>query len=96
MLEILCPYCGIRDQNEFSHHGEGHIVRPKNPETLSDAEWGNYVFFRSNIKGNHSELWLHRHGCRKIFNVLRNTVSDDIIASYKIGAKLPAQPQKRN
>ena len=28
---INCPYCGERDQAEFTCGGEAHIARPKNP-----------------------------------------------------------------
>ena len=46
MLNINCPWCGLRDQTEFSYGGEAHIVRPKDPDALSDDEWGHYLFFR--------------------------------------------------
>jgi len=39
MFLINCPYCGERDQNEFSCGGEAHIVRPKNPLDLTDDSW---------------------------------------------------------
>lgn len=86
MLNIPCPYCGTRDQSEFSHHGEAHIVRPLKSDTLSDTQWGDYVFFRKNTKGDYAELWMHRHGCRKFFHMLRNTVTDDILGTCVIGA----------
>ena len=44
MFVIKCPYCGERDQTEFSCHGEAHIVRPDNPAEVSDEEWGEYLF----------------------------------------------------
>ena len=34
MLIINCPYCGEREQEEFSCGGEAHIERPKNPPEL--------------------------------------------------------------
>ena len=37
MLLINCPYCGEREQEEFSCGGEAHIERPKNPPELSDC-----------------------------------------------------------
>ena len=37
MFLINCPYCGERDQSEFSAGGEAHIVRPKQPAELSSA-----------------------------------------------------------
>ena len=35
MFLINCPYCGERDQSEFSAGGEAHIVRPKQPTAVS-------------------------------------------------------------
>ena len=60
MFLIACPYCKeSRDQNEFSPAGEAFIARPENPEALSDEEWADYVFYRTNIKGDHWEQWVH-------------------------------------
>ena len=89
MILINCPYCGERDQSEFSNGGEAHIARPENPETLTDEEWGEYLFIRSNKKGIHYERWTHDHGCRRWFNVMRDTVSDEILATYKMGEEKP-------
>ena len=85
MFLIDCPYCGPRDQREFSCHGEAHIARPPDPAKLSDSEWADYVFYRGNPKGAHAERWVHDQGCRRWFNVARDTVSDEIQGSYKIG-----------
>ncbi len=86
MLLIHCPYCEeTRDEDEFSYQGEAHIERPKAPESLSDAEWGDYLFFRKNPRGLHHEMWQHTAGCRKYFNVSRHTVSYEILETYRIG-----------
>ena len=61
----------------------------ENPETLTDEEWGEYLFIRSNKKGIHYERWTHDHGCRRWFNVMRDTVSDEILATYKMGEEKP-------
>ena len=89
MFVIKCPYCGERDQTEFACHGEAHIARPETPAEINDEEWGNYLFFRSNPKGIHYERWTHDHGCRRWFNVTRDTVSDKIIKTYKMGESKP-------
>ena len=89
MFVIKGPYCGERDQTEFSCHGEAHIARPDNPAEVSDEEWGEYLFFRNNPKGIHFERWIHDHGCRRWFNVMRDTVSDKIIKTYKMGDQKP-------
>ena len=90
MLVITCPWCGPRDQSEFAYGGEAHIVRPPNPDALTDAQWADYLFMRANPKGRHLEQWGHAFGCRRWFNVERDTVTYRITASYKPGEKPPA------
>lgn len=89
MLKIECPWCGERDQSEFSYGGEAHIVRPLDPDALSDEEWGDYLFFRDNPKGLHREQWVHTAGCRRWFNAVRDTVTYQFHATYKPGEKTP-------
>lgn len=89
MFLIKCPWCGERDMTEFSHGGEGHIARPEDPDSLTDEQWGDYVFFRTNPKGIHYERWVHTHGCRRWFNAVRNTVTDEFLGFYKPGEAKP-------
>lgn len=88
MLHIYCPYCEeMREEEEFSYSGEAHIARPTDPESLTDEEWGDYVFFRKNIRGIHHEMWNHAAGCRRYFNATRNTQTYEIHETYKMGEK---------
>jgi len=87
MFIIKCPYCGERDQSEFKAGGEAHIERPKQPTELSDDQWAEYLFMRKNIKGVQFERWNHAHGCRKWFNMVRDTSNDKIHSVYKMGEK---------
>ncbi len=89
MLEISCPWCGLRDESEFSYGGEAHIVRPVDPDALSDEQWADYLFHRTNTKGLFREQWLHAYGCRKWFYVVRDTVTYKIHAVYKVGEEQP-------
>jgi len=89
MLLIKCPWCGARDQSEFSYGGEGGIARPTNPDDISDEGWADYLFMRKNPKGPHQEQWNHQHGCRRWFNAERNTVTYKIAATWKIGDNRP-------
>ena len=89
MLLIPCPFCGKREESEFHQGGEAHIERPKNPDKLSDADWANYLFLRDNKKGVHLERWADRHGCRRWFNIARDTATNEIKAVYKIDSKPP-------
>lgn len=89
MLLIDCPWCGERDETEFSCGGEAHIARPPDPGEISDKAWADYVFLRTNPKGVHRERWFHIHGCRRWFNVARHTVTHEILAIYEIGERPP-------
>ncbi len=92
MLQIFCPHCReMREEEEFHYSGEAHIARPRNPEALSDQAWGDYLFFRTNPRGIHHELWHHAVGCRKYFNVTRDTVSYEILESYPVGTQPPVR-----
>lgn len=92
MLVIPCPYCGERDEIEFAYAGEAHIVRPVNGTDMSDAEWADYLFYRKNTHGVFLEQWSHAAGCRQFFNVARNTVTNEIVQSYKIGERFSGEP----
>ena len=87
MLQIECPWCGARDESEFSYGGEAHIARPLEPDALSDAEWADYLFMRTNTKGLFREMWNHASGCRRWFNVERDTVTYEIVSVYHIGTQ---------
>lgn len=89
MLLIPCPWCGPRPDSEFSAGGEAHIERPAAPELLNDEVWAEYLFFRNNVKGLHFERWMHAHGCRRWFNVARDTVTHEIVAAYRMGEAPP-------
>lgn len=91
MLRISCPYCGVRDENEFAFGGEAHLERP--PLGASDAEWTQYLFFRRNPLGEHAERWRHARGCGQWFNLLRHTLTHEVLAVYRMGGP---RPEKRD
>lgn len=85
MLLIPCPWCGPREEAEFSYGGEAHILRPKDPHSQSDEQWADYLFMRGNERGLHREQWCHSAGCRRWFNVVRDTLTYRIVSAYRIG-----------
>jgi sarcosine oxidase subunit delta len=91
MLQITCPWCGPREESEFSYGGEAHIMRPIDTDALSDEQWGDYLFMRKNPRGLHQEQWVHTYGCRRWFNVERNTLTYQIHRIYKAGATAPGE-----
>jgi heterotetrameric sarcosine oxidase delta subunit len=92
MLHIACPWCGPRDEIEFRYGGEAHIMRPAEPDALDDAAWGAFLYLRDNPKGVLAERWVHAFGCRRWFNLLRDTVSHQILAVYRPGEARPRPP----
>ncbi|MEL0023696.1 MAG: sarcosine oxidase subunit delta [Alphaproteobacteria bacterium] len=86
MLLITCPHCGPREESEFACGGEAHIARPLVENSITDAEFADYLFLRDNPKGMFLERWRHTAGCRRWFNVARDTVSHDIIEIYAMGS----------
>lgn len=87
MLLLTCPWCAERDESEFAYGGEANIARPKMPDSLSDADWGDYLFMRKNPKGRHLEMWVHAYGCRRWFLVERDTVSYEILSVQLLGGE---------
>jgi len=89
MLLIPCPYCGPRDEVEFHYGGQAHVARPKDPDALTDTQWADYLFMRDNPKGPFRERWVHSAGCRRWFNMVRDTATHRIIAVYRVGEMPP-------
>ncbi len=79
MLLIPCPWCGDRDETEFHYGGQAGVPYPVRPAELSDEQWSGYLFVRDNPKGQYHERWSHAAGCRRWFNVVRDTVSNEIV-----------------
>jgi sarcosine oxidase subunit delta len=89
MILIPCPNCGPRDETEFHYGGQAHVAHPADPYALSDEEWGRFLFYRDNPKGLFAERWSHAVGCRKWFNVVRDTVTYRIVTVYRAGEPRP-------
>ena len=89
MLLITCPWCGPRDETEYHYGGQAHVPYPEDPSLLTDEEWARYLFYRQNPKGLFAERWSHAAGCRKWFNVVRDTASYRIAAVYRLDDPRP-------
>lgn len=92
MLLIPCPWCGPRDEIEFQCGGQSHVARPGPYTEISDRDWGEYLHTRDNPRGPHRERWVHTHGCRQWFNVVRHTVTHEILAVYRMDEAAPPLP----
>lgn len=93
MLLITCPWCGPRDEAEYHYGGQAHVPYPGNTADLTDGQWAAYVFYRDNPKGPFAERWMHGTGCRRWFNVLRDTASYQVLAAYRLDEPRPELPQ---
>ena len=85
MMQIPCPWCGPRDEEEFCWGGQAHVTRPPVPADTSHEAWAAYQFQRLNNKGEHLERWRHTFGCRQWFNMARDTVSHEVLSVYPMG-----------
>jgi heterotetrameric sarcosine oxidase delta subunit len=85
----------LRDQTEFRYGGEAGRVRPADPNAVGDDEWAAYLFYQRNPMGTHHERWVHSYGCRRWFNVVRDTVTHEISAVYRLGEQPPGVAAKR-
>ncbi|MDI2032842.1 sarcosine oxidase subunit delta [Saccharopolyspora sp. TS4A08] len=77
MLRIRCPWCGERDESEFRYGGQP-VTYPADPGALSDAEWAEVLFVRDNPLGWWRERWVHAAGCRRWFELDRDTGTDEV------------------
>ena len=39
---IACPWCGPREETEFSFGGQAHVAYPADPSALSDEQWARF------------------------------------------------------
>ncbi|MEU1194489.1 sarcosine oxidase subunit alpha family protein [Streptomyces sp. NPDC005859] len=96
MLLIPCPWCGPRDEAEFHYGGQAHVPYPEDPSALGDEDWARYLFFRDNPKGPFAERWSHAAGCRRWFNAVRDTSTNEILTVYRSGEDRPAPVEPRS
>jgi methylglutamate dehydrogenase subunit B len=90
---ITCPWCGTRDQAEFTYRGDATLTRPDPTAADAPDTFFEFTYLRTNPMGWHTEWWHHTGGCRQWVKVVRNTLTHAIAAT---GAahdvlKVPAQ-----
>ncbi|MEM1298536.1 MAG: sarcosine oxidase subunit delta [Pseudomonadota bacterium] len=76
MIRIYCPFCGYRDQTEFTYEGDASIIYPA--LDASEQEWYEAVYLRDNPRGVHVEYWRHTYGCGAFLRVVRDTITHEI------------------
>ena len=83
-----CPFCGPRDQSEFTY---GREVAAIPALDAAREEWERYVFERDNPAGPHAEWWHHNLGCRQWLVITRDTLTHAVLS---IAAARPAAPAR--
>jgi sarcosine oxidase, subunit delta len=78
MLLITCPWCGTRDEEEFTYGSVWEKRRPPDSPSLTDEQWARYLYVEKNVRGSALERWRHTNGCRQWFLVERHTVTHEI------------------
>ena len=87
MLRIQCPWCGVRNEDEFSYGGDATVERPT--DEASQDDWYDYVYTRNNPAGRHREYWHHANGCRAWLIMERDTVTHEIFSVNPASPNLP-------
>jgi len=87
MLLITCPWCGTRDEEEFTYGSVAQKRRPENSLALTDEEWARYLYVEENVRGVALERWRHTYGCRQWFHLERHTVTHAISQVVELGDK---------
>ena len=90
---LECPFCGLRDVNEFRYQGE---VTRRPPPEASLRDLTDYVYFRDNVAGVQREWWYHRIGCGTWFVAERDTRTNEVLRTEvppptRVGATAPAE-----
>jgi sarcosine oxidase subunit delta len=89
MKTLDCPLNGPRNISEFAYLGE---VKTMPAAGAGIAEWSNFVFLEQNPAGQVREWWLHV-ASNYVFIVDRDTRTDEVLATYRIGDPRLAPPQ---
>jgi sarcosine oxidase subunit alpha/sarcosine oxidase subunit delta len=79
MLLVPCPWCGPRAEIEFHYGGQAAIAYPGAPDGLDDPAWADVLFMRDNPKGPFDERWYHVAGCRRWFDLRRDTLTNEFL-----------------
>jgi heterotetrameric sarcosine oxidase delta subunit len=82
MLIITCPYCGPRNDEEFTYQSEV-IARPD--VSVDPVTWRRYLYTKRNVSGWEEERWFHVSGCRRFLRVERHTLTNEIRRVSAIG-----------
>lgn len=78
-----CPFCGKRDETEFSFAGESGKLRPAIGDEISAQDWSRFLNQNGNPRGRTSEIWVHRT-CGDFFLLERDATSHEVLSSHSL------------
>lgn len=84
MKIIECPVNGPRPLQEFYFGGEFRSM--PDPDSVSDAEWADYVFNRSGEPGVKKEWWYHIPSGTWLI-AERDNRTDEFLRTYLYGTQ---------
>ncbi len=90
---LECPNCGVREVTDFGFGGEVS-ARPKSRPSF--RELNTYNYFRRNVAGVQREWWFHRSGCRAWFIAERDTVTNEVKFTARVGGSVSDEPGGAN
>jgi sarcosine oxidase, subunit delta len=79
-----CPFCGPRTETEFRFGGDAGNARPEGD--VPARAWGDYLYFRNNLRGASREIWVHLP-CREIFAMERDTLTHVVLSVSALGVE---------
>ena len=83
MQQFPCPFCGLRNETEFSFAVEAGHPRPEPAKQVSDADWARYLYLHNAAKGAASEIWIHLT-CGEYFVMERDTVTRKVLGTHTL------------
>lgn len=88
MHRIHCPWCGLRDHDEFTLWGDASRAFPALDAPRED--WVRAVYDRANPRGETQEFFQHTLGCRRWLVVTRNNVTHEVLSVVPAHERLAA------
>jgi sarcosine oxidase subunit delta len=88
MHRIHCPWCGLRDHDEFTLWGDASRAFPALEAPRDD--WVRAVYDRANPRGETQEFFQHTLGCRRWLVVTRNNLTHEVLTVVPAHERLAA------
>ena len=88
MHRIHCPWCGLRDHDEFTLWGDASRAFPALDAPRED--WVRGVYDRANPRGETQEFFQHTLGCRRWLVVTRNNATHEVLSVVPAHERLAA------